>query len=249
MVLAFQLSVCPLTEESVTDPTKVRRWPRFIAYLPVRCAVPVPGEARQTRHDGETLNVGVGGLALLLDETLPLGVPVLVEICGEEPLRGHVVWTDQRVRRVLGTKVAHGVAFEEPVEAARVGRWVHRAERRSHVRVPVRFDVECTHADITARGTCLNLGQGGMFIATERPVPPGTQITLHFELPSPGDPLSVPARVAWMSRDETEPGAIPGMGVQFLDLKPLEAAVISSFVDRLFAESVPDSFPSFSPSR
>lgn len=234
----------------MAEPTKVRRWPRFIAYLPVRCAALVPGEGHQMQCDGQTLNVGVGGLAILLDETLPLGVPVLVEICDEDPLRGHVVWTDQRVRRVLGTKVAHGVAFEEPVEAARIGRWVHRAERRSHVRVPVEFDVECTHAETTARGICLNLGQGGMFIATGHPVPPGTQITLHFKLPSEVDPLSVPARVAWMARDETEPGAIPGMGVQFLDLKPLDAAVINSLVDRLHAEaSMPQSSASFAPSR
>jgi hypothetical protein len=60
----------------------------------------------------------------------------------------------------------------------------------------------------------------------------------------------VPGRVAWTARDEAEPGAIPGMGVQFLDLKPLEAAVISSLVDRLYAEaSMPHSSPSFSPSR
>ncbi|MFQ5960438.1 MAG: PilZ domain-containing protein, partial [Candidatus Methylomirabilales bacterium] len=196
----------------------------------------VPGEGNQ-RLEGETLNVGGGGLALLLDETLPLGIPVYVEVCDEEPLRGHVVWTDQRVRRPLGTKVAHGVAFEQSVDAGRVGRWVHRAERRSHVRVPVQFDVECTHADTASHGTCLNLSQGGMFIATEHPVPPGTQVMLHFKLPSPAEPLSVPGRVAWMFRGETQPGTIAGMGVQFLDLTPLEAAVIGSLVDRLCTET------------
>ena len=227
--------------------TTVRRWPRFVAYLPVQCTP--CGEAEQRRVAGETLNVAAGGLALLLDETLPLGIPVLVEVCQEEPVRGHVVWTDQRVRSLLGTKVAHGVAFEQPVDPTRVGRWVHRGERRSHVRAQVEIDVECAYGETTVDGKCLNLSQGGMFIATENPVAPGTEVTLHFKLPDPFDPLSVPARVAWMSREEIEPGATTGMGVLFLDLKPLEAAVIGSLVDRLDAEaSAPTSSQSSPPS-
>lgn len=214
--------------------TQVRRWPRFTAYLPVRCTV--FGDPHERQLTGETLNVGSGGVALLLDETLSLGVSVAVEICEEEPLRGQIVWTDQRVRRVLGTKVAHGVAFEQSVDAARIRHWMDRAERRSHIRVPVRFGVACTHKGTTAHGTCLNLSQGGVFIATECPAPPGTEIMLNFNLPSPFEPLSVSARVAWITMEDAEPGAIPGMGVQFLNLKPLEAAVLGSLVDRLCTE-------------
>lgn len=217
--------------------TKIRRWPRFIAYLPVWCSVLEGGESSQRQYAGETLNVGAGGLAVLLDEALPLGVSVAVAVCDEEPLLGHIVWTDQRVRRLLGTKVAHGVAFEQPVETARVSQWVHSAERRSDVRIPVQLDVKCTQRKTTTRGTCLNLSQGGMFIATDHPLPPGTDITLHFKLPGPTDPLSVPGRVAWITVTEIEPGAVAGMGVQFVDLKPLDAAAIGALVDRLCTET------------
>jgi hypothetical protein len=52
-----------------------------------------------------------------------------------------------------------------------------------------------------------------------------------------------------MSREEIEPGATTGMGVLFLDLKPLEAAVIGSLVDRLDTEaSAPTSSQSSPPS-
>ncbi len=222
--------------------TTVRRWPRFTAYLPVQCTVLGAGDVQHKRLAGETLNVGSGGLALVLEEALPLGIPVSIEVCEEEPLRGHIVWTDQRVRRLLGTKVAHGVAFEQPVDVARIRHWMHRAERRSHVRVPVQFEVTCTHAGRTFHGTCLNLSQGGMFIATERPIYLGTEILLHFNVPSPFEPLAVPARVAWIATKDAEPGAIPGMGVQFLDLKPLEAALIGSLVDRLCTEAAASYF-------
>jgi uncharacterized protein (TIGR02266 family) len=134
------------------------------------------------------------------------------------------------------------VAFEQPVDPTRVDQWVHRGERRSHVRAQVQFDVECTHAGTAGYGKCLNLSQGGMFVATERPPGPGTEVMLSFKLPGPFDPLSVPARVSWTSSEEAEPGTIRGMGVQFLDLKPLEAAVIGSLVDRLCAgTSAPNS--------
>ena len=80
----------------MTGDTKVRRWSRFMASLPVRCTVLMPGDGHQTQLDGETLNVAAGGLALLLDEALPLGIPVYVEVCDEEPVRGHVVWGYQQ---------------------------------------------------------------------------------------------------------------------------------------------------------
>ncbi len=230
--------------------SKVRLWPRFVGSLSVECTFSNPGERYERRLAGETLNVGAGGLALLLDETLPLGIPVLVNFCQEEPLRGHVVWTDQRTRTVLGTTVAHGVAFEHPVDPARVREWVQLGERRSHIRAPVKLNVEYTQSGTTGHGTCLNLSQGGMFIATERPVVPGTEVMLFFTLPSLSEPLSVPARVAWISREETEPGAISGMGVKFVDLNPLEAAVIGSLVDRVCAETpTPDSSQFSTPTR
>ncbi len=81
--------------------SKVRRWPRFVGSLSVECRFCKPGERYERRLAGETLNVGAGGVALLLNEILPLGIPVLLNFCQEEPLRGHVVWTDQRTRTVL----------------------------------------------------------------------------------------------------------------------------------------------------
>lgn len=227
-----------------------RRWPRFVAYLPVQCAVVDPGQPDQRRLPGTTLNVGVGGVAVLLPETLPLGIPVMINLCHEEPLRGHVVWTDQRMRTLLGTAVPHGAAFEHPVEAALVRQWVSQSRKRVHVRAPVRLDVEFTLAGRAARGTCFNLSQGGMFVATERPGPPGTEIGLRFTLPSVSAPLSVRARVAWKARQETEAGVVSGMGVEFFDLNPMDAAVIGSFVERLRAEaSAPDSPHLLLPSR
>jgi len=219
-----------------------RRWARFVAYLPVQCTVLDPGKADHRQLAGTTLNVGAGGIALLLGETLPLGIPIIITLGRDEPIRGHVVWTDRRMLTFLKTAVPHGVAFENPVDASWVQQWVSQDRKRAHVRAPVLLDVEFTPAGTAAHGTCFNLGQGGMFIATEHPSPPGTEVTLRFALPSVAAPRSVRARVAWISGQDTEAVAVTGMGVQFLDLNPMDAAVIGTFVDRLRLDaSAPES--------
>ena len=218
-----------------------RRWPRFVAYLPVQCMVFDPGKPDHRQLAGTTLNVGAGGIALLLGETLPLGIPIMITLGRGEPIRGHVVWTDRRMLTFLKAAVPHGVAFENPVDASWVQQWVSQGRKRAHVRAPVLLDVEFTPAGTAAHGTCFNLGQGGMFIATEHPSPPGTEVTLRFALPTVAAPRLVRARVAWISGQDTEAGAVTGMGVQFLDLNAMDAAVIGTFVDRLRLDaSAPD---------
>ncbi|MGH7208348.1 MAG: PilZ domain-containing protein [Nitrospiraceae bacterium] len=218
-----------------------RRWERFAAYLPVQCTVLDPGKADHRQLTGTTLNIGAGGIALLLGETLALGIPIMITLGREEPIRGHVVWTDRRMLTFLKTAVPHGVAFEKPVDASWVQQWVSQGRKRAHVRAPVLLDVEFTPAGTGAHGTCFNLGQGGMFIATEHPSPPGTEVILRFALPSVAAPLSVRGRVAWISGQDREASAVTGMGVQFLDLNPMDAAVIGTFVDRLRLDaSAPD---------
>jgi|GEM_PF-529109 len=221
-----------------------RRWARFVAHLPVQCAVLDPGKPDHRQVAGTTLNVGAGGIALLLGETLPLGVPIMITLGRDEPIRGHVVWTDRRMLTFLKTAVPHGVAFEKPVDASWVQQWVSQDRKRAHVRAPVLLDVEFTPAGTAAHGTCFNLGQGGMFIATEHPSPPGTEVILRFALPSVAAPLSVRGRVAWISGQDREASAVTGMGVQFLDLNPMDTAVIGTFVDRLRPDaSAPDASP------
>lgn len=217
--------------------TTMRGYPRFEAYLPVQCtavnrARPHPGPLA-----GKTQSVSAGGFGLLLPETLPLRTPVMIQVYQKDALRGSVVWVGQDTPTLLGTTIPHGVAFERAVDPALVRQWVYQARRQAHARVSVRFDVEYTQEGVVGQGTCLNVARGGMFIATERPGAPGTEVMLHFTLPGLSCPLSLLARVAWMCEGKTGPSAVSGMGVQFLDPKPSEAALIGALVDRLHDEA------------
>jgi len=225
-------------------------YPRFEAYLPVECAAPIPGRPSARLIAGKTRFVSTAGLEILMPETLPLRTPLMVRVAQGDPLRAHVVWADQGTPTPAGTRVAHGVAFEQLVDPALVNQWVYRGQRQTHTRAPVRFPVEYGQAGTAGHGTCVNLSRGGMFIATPQPAPPGSQVALTFNLPNLSHTFSMLARVVWNHRDETKPDPPSGMGVQFLDPKPAEGALIDTLVDRLCSEMslALDSSPSTAPS-
>ncbi len=216
--------------------TLMRRYLRFDRYLPVRCTALRAEQPDPRALAGKTLNVGTGGLALLLPETLPLGIRLLVQVGQGDPLLGRVVWVSRAMPTLRGTTFPHGVAFEQPVDPALVRQWVSDAKRRVHPRVPVQFGVEYTHAGRASHGTWFNLSQGGMFIATERPPPWGTEVSLHFTPPGLTQPLSIRARVAWMCTEEGA-SAVTGMGLQFVEPKQSDTAVIASIIDRLRSQA------------
>ena len=226
--------------------TNVRGYPRLVAYLPVQCTSLSQGTSMAKVITGKTNSISPGGLGLLLPETIPLRTPVVVQVCEEEPLRGLVIWLDKPTPTGLGTSIPHGVGFDFLVDPDLIRQWVHHATPQSHSRVPVQFDVEFTQAGKAGHGTCLNLSKDGMFIAINHPPRPGTEILLRFKLQESSHTLSIPAQVVWMRGEENWPGAIPGMGVEFLAVDPLKAALIGSVVDRLLGELSPSPDSSWS---
>lgn len=204
--------------------------PRFEVYLPVQCTA--PGGARPKGLTGKTRSISTGGLEIILPETLALGTPVLIQIGEGDLMRAHVVWVERDTATSMGTKVAHGLAFQQPVDPYVVRQWVYRAERQSHARAPVQFPVEYIQAGTGGRGTCLNLSRGGMFISTTRPALPGSEVSLTFHLPNLSHTFAVLARVVWTRKEEFESPTTSGMGVQFLDPRPSETALIGTIVDR-----------------
>ncbi len=229
-----------LWRKFVSSYTNIPRYPRTWAYLPVQCTLLSHGQPTGKMITGKTQSVSAGGLGLLLRDTIPLRTSVLVQVCQEEPLRGHVIWCDKPTPTGLGTSIPHGVAFDQMVDTDRIRQWVHHATPQSHSRVPVQFDVEFSQAGKAGHGTCLNLSRSGMFIATNHPVQPRTEILLLFKLQDhPSHTLSIPAQGAWMGEEDIGPSAITGMGAEFLAVDPLKAALIGSVVDRLLGEASP----------
>ena len=72
-----------------------------------------------------------------------------------------------------------------------------------------------------------DMAEGGVFVATYRVEPVGTQLTLRFELPC-GMAVTARGRVAW-THAPLAGNCRPGMGVQFTELAPAALTAISRF--------------------
>jgi uncharacterized protein (TIGR02266 family) len=89
--------------------------------------------------------------------------------------------------------------------------------RRRHRRLTVRIDVEYATSEIHGRAQATTLGAGGLFIATETPLPPGTVIAVSFSLPGSAQRHRIVGHVVWRQSPGGRAGPAPGMGIAFKD--------------------------------
>jgi len=92
------------------------------------------------------------------------------------------------------------------------------AESRTHPRVPLRLKIDYfKDPGVFLYDYSRNLGQGGLFIETEEPFTPGTDLHLSFILPEQSETVELMGKVRWVHK--RVPGkpfhGVPGMGIQF----------------------------------
>jgi uncharacterized protein (TIGR02266 family) len=66
-----------------------------------------------------------------------------------------------------------------------------------------------------------NLGMGGLFVTTERPMPVGAQVALDLTLPDQPQPVSLAGEVRWILEKDGRPA---GVGLRFVN-PPVNATV------------------------
>ena len=107
-------------------------------------------------------------------------------------------------------------------------------ERREHERVLVNFQVDYRCNDTFLFAYITDLSAMGIFVQTQAPHPEGTQINLRFS-PTGGAEIDVEGRVIWVNRPRADgENRNPGMGIQFVDLTPLQREQILGLI-RTFA--------------
>jgi Tfp pilus assembly protein PilZ len=103
--------------------------------------------------------------------------------------------------------------------------------QRRYRRRTVRVEVEYSSLEGSATATATTLGAGGMFIATEEPLPPRAKLAVRFSLPSsPGRIYEIPASVVWSNSAEDARGRALGMGISFGD--PRSCASLAAALDK-----------------
>jgi len=120
--------------------------------------------------------------------------------------------------------------------ASRYLRLSERQAPRVDARLQVRYG-EGLKRELTDYS--LNISTGGVFLETANPLPPGSPLSLEFNLPNRSEPIVSQARVAWINDPKriTKPHLPPGMGVQFLDLSLADLQAVRDFVQTEFRKS------------
>ena len=109
------------------------------------------------------------------------------------------------------------------------------ADRRQYERVLVDWSVDYRGSDTFLFAYISDISAMGIFVRTPTPEPQGTRLNLRFSPPG-GPPMEVEAQVIWINppRDDGDTSRQPGMGLQFVDLTPLQREQVLRLV-RTFA--------------
>ncbi len=84
---------------------------------------------------------------------------------------------------------------------------------------------------------CRDLGAGGVFIETQKPLPMGESVTLTFTIPDSKETLKATGKVIWVQELVPEKNMAAGMGVQFDEFTPDQRKVLQEFIKRYHGDS------------
>jgi type IV pilus assembly protein PilZ len=89
-------------------------------------------------------------------------------------------------------------------------------ERRRVKRAPIELKVEYKRMNTFFADYTKNISRGGTFIATEKPLPIGTEFVFALGVPGMPEPLRLQGKVIWITETHEATKANPaGMGIEF----------------------------------
>lgn len=108
-------------------------------------------------------------------------------------------------------------------------------EKRAAQRVMLQLHVDYACKDNFVFEYTANLSQSGIFIQTEKPFNPGTQLELQFSpKENPETVICVKGEVLWINENDAADGSKKaGMGIKFVNVSEATRLKITSLVKRL----------------
>ncbi len=102
-------------------------------------------------------------------------------------------------------------------------------DSREHLRVPSNLTVFFHAGGKLEQKPVTNIGEGGCFISHPAPQKNGLELMLDLVLPKITDCLTLKGMVVWTTQQSSN----PGMGIQFIHLKPEQRATLYQAIDKL----------------
>jgi type IV pilus assembly protein PilZ len=107
------------------------------------------------------------------------------------------------------------------------------ADGRSGRRIPIQLLVDYKSEGNYLFDFCRDLGTGGVFIQTNKPLPTGSSIDLTFTIPDSKETLTTKGTVIWVQGEVgSQTSATVGMGVQFAGFSGDQRKMLEDFVKR-----------------
>lgn len=100
------------------------------------------------------------------------------------------------------------------------------ADKQSSLRVPVRLRVEFTDQGSLRQYLMTNISRGGVFIATEDPLPIGTSLELRIRMGDSGRLIQLKGEVASVNTGADLKSEEHGMGVRFAGLSHEDEVIV-----------------------
>ncbi len=100
-------------------------------------------------------------------------------------------------------------------------------------RVPLDLDVDCRSEDLEGplRYRAVNIGEGGLFLKTTRPLPVGTRLRCTLTLPDDSEEMTLDTEVAWTRSGPADQVPPPGMGLTFVGIAVDDLDRLQLYVD------------------
>jgi uncharacterized protein (TIGR02266 family) len=110
---------------------------------------------------------------------------------------------------------------------------ISRIEGRNDHRIPIQLLVDYRANGHYLFDFCKDLGSGGVFIQTQKPLPKGSEIDLTFTIPDSKETLEASGHVIWVQAEVSgRDDLTPGMGVQFNGFQDGQRRLLEDFVSR-----------------
>ncbi len=114
------------------------------------------------------------------------------------------------------------------------------AESRASVRVPLALNVNFESRGEIRRCMMKNLSAGGIFVATESPLPIGTPFNVRIRIERTGEEVELPGEVVSIGVNANLSQEEHGMGIRFVNLTTAQQEQVSEFSEEAMRKAVKD---------
>jgi uncharacterized protein (TIGR02266 family) len=114
------------------------------------------------------------------------------------------------------------------------------AESRASVRVPLALNVNFESRGEVRKCMMKNLSAGGIFVATESPLPIGTPFNVRVRIERTGEEIELPGEVASIGVNANLSQEEHGMGIRFVNLTTAQQEKVAEFSEEAMKKAIED---------